>query len=115
MKANRWHHRINRGGTTLAATPVNVHRIKEPVMPGMPAWLKSQLEGRARTAAALGSAADQMNVCLSIAADLNAEGQDHTAAPVWQAAVVESHRLQDEAAALGIDSHDVGEEAARRR
>lgn len=114
-KANRLHHRINRGGTTLAATPVTVHRIKEAVVSGTPAWLKSQLEDRARTATALGSAADQMNVCRSIAADLNAKGQDHTADPFWQAAVAESHRLQDEASTLGLDIHDIGEEAARRR
>lgn len=84
-------------------------------MPGKPAWLKSQLADRARTADALGAAADQMNVCRSIAASLNAKGEDHTADPFWQAAVVESRRLQDEASAMGLDVHDVGAEAARRR
>lgn len=113
VKANRLHHRINRGGTTLAPIPVAVHRIKETVMPGKPAWLRSQLDDRARTAG-LGAAADQMNVCIRIAADLNAKGQDHTANPVWQAAVAESHRLQDEASTLGFDVHAVGVEAARR-
>ncbi|MFF2502167.1 hypothetical protein ACFVTY_02040 [Streptomyces sp. NPDC058067] len=80
-----------------------------------PAWLQSQLEDRARTANTLAAAADQMNVCRSIAADLNAKGQDHTADPYWQAAVAESHRLQDEASALGIDDHAVADEAERRR
>ncbi len=84
-------------------------------MPGTPAWLQSQIADRARTASALGAAADQMNVCLRIAADLNAKGQDHTGDRFWQAAVAESHRLQDEASTLGLDVHDIGEEAARRR
>ena len=84
-------------------------------MPGKPAWLTSQLDDRARTADTLGAAADQMNVCRSIAAGLNAKGQDHTTDPFWQAAVAESHRLQDEASAAGVDVHDIGAEAARRR
>lgn len=84
-------------------------------MPGKPAWLQSQIDDRARAAAALGAAADQMNVCRSIAADLNAKGQDHTSDRFWQAAVRESHRLGDVAAAYGHDVHDVGDEAARRR
>ena len=84
-------------------------------MPGTPAWLKSQLDDRARTATALGDAADQMNVCRRIAADLNAKGQDHTADQYWKAAVAESHRLEDAAGALGIDVHDIGREADRRR
>ncbi|MEU4502634.1 hypothetical protein [Streptomyces sp. NPDC024089] len=84
-------------------------------MTGTPAWLKTQLEDRARTATVLGAAADQMNVCRSIAADLNAKGQDHTVDRFWQAAVAESHRLQGEASVLGLDIHDIGKEAARRR
>jgi hypothetical protein len=79
------------------------------------AWLPSQLEDRARTAAALGDAADQMNVCRRIAADVNAQGRDHTSDPYWQAAVAESHRLEDVASAAGIDVHDIGREADRRR
>lgn len=84
-------------------------------MPGMPAWLPSQLEDRDRTAAALSDAADQMNVCRRIAADLNAQGRDHTTDPYWRAAVTEAHRLEDEATAAGIDIHDIGREADRRR
>ncbi|MGW7726244.1 hypothetical protein [Streptomyces canus] len=80
-----------------------------------PAWLQSQLDDRARTADALGAAADQMNVCRSIAAVLNGQGRDHTADPFWQAAVSESHRLNDVAAANGVDVHDIGAEADRRR
>ncbi|QES25853.1 hypothetical protein DEJ47_04745 [Streptomyces venezuelae] len=63
----------------------------------------------------MSAAADQMNVCRGIAADLNAKGQDHTSDPFWRAAVGESHRLAAEAEVLGIDVHDIGEEAARRR
>ena len=77
--------------------------------------MKSQIDDRARAAANLGAAADQMNVCRRIAADLNANGRDHTADPVWQSAVAESHRLQNVAATEGFDVHDIGEEAARRR
>lgn len=84
-------------------------------MPGMPAWLKSQIDDRTRTTAAVGAAADQMNTCRSIAADLNAQGRDHTTDPYWRAAVTESHRLSDIAEAAGIDAHDIGEEAKRRR
>ncbi|MFI1166533.1 hypothetical protein ACH4UM_23755 [Streptomyces sp. NPDC020801] len=80
-----------------------------------PAWLQSQIDDRARTADALGAAADQMNVCRSIAAGLNTKGQDHTSDPFWQAAVRESHRLNDAAEAHGVDVHDIGDEAARRR
>ncbi|MCW7941653.1 hypothetical protein AAW14_06305 [Streptomyces hygroscopicus] len=80
-----------------------------------PSWLQSQLDDRARTADALGAAADQMNVCRSIAADLNAKGREHTSDPLWRSAVAESHRLADVAAAHGIDVHDIGDEAARRR
>jgi hypothetical protein len=81
----------------------------------LPAWMKSRIDDRARAAATLGAAADQMNVCRRIADDLNAEGRDHTTDPFWQAAVAESHRLEDVAAAEGFDVHDIGEEAARRR
>ncbi|EPH46872.1 hypothetical protein STRAU_0038 [Streptomyces aurantiacus JA 4570] len=56
-----------------------------------------------------------MNVCRGIAADLNAKGRDHTADSFWQAAVGESHRLADHASSYGIDVHDIGAEAARRR
>ncbi|GGV45934.1 hypothetical protein [Streptomyces spectabilis] len=80
-----------------------------------PAWLQSQLDDRARTADAVGAAADQMNVCRRIADGLNAKGQDHTSDPYWQAAVGESHRLTAVAEAAGIDVHDIGAEAARRR
>ena len=80
-----------------------------------PAWLESQIDDRARTAGVIDAAADQMNVCRRIAADLNANGQNHTSDPFWQAAVRESHRLNDVAEAAGIDVHDVGAEAARRR
>ncbi|HCA85747.1 MAG TPA: hypothetical protein DEQ61_09765 [Streptomyces sp.] len=81
-------------------------------MPGPPDWLQSQITDRDRAADALGAAADQMNVCRSIAADLNAAGKDHTADPYWRAAVAESHRLTE---TFGLDEHDIGEEAARRR
>lgn len=84
-------------------------------MTGKPTWLPSQIADRTPTADAIGAAADQMNVCRRIAADLNAKGQDHTADPFWQAAVRESHRLNDQAGAEGFDVHDIGEEAARRR
>jgi hypothetical protein len=80
-----------------------------------PSWLPSQLDDRARTADALGAAADQMNTCRSIADSLHAEGKEHHDDPSWQAAVAESHRLRDEAEAHGIDVHDIGAEAARRR
>lgn len=80
-----------------------------------PSWLPSQLADRARTADALGAAADQMNVCRAIAAGLKAEGRDHTTDAGWRAAVRESHRLQDAASVHGIDEHAVGEEANRRR
>lgn len=80
-----------------------------------PAWLRSQLEDRARTTNTLGAAADQMNTCRNIAASLNANGTDHTTNPTWQAAVAESHRLNADAAVLGIDVHTIGDEAARRR
>ncbi|MEV7466152.1 hypothetical protein AB0O20_06505 [Streptomyces kronopolitis] len=81
----------------------------------IPAWMQSQIDDRSRTAATLGAAADQMNVCRRIAADLNARGRDHAADPFWQAAVAESHRLNGVAAAEGFDAHAIGEEAARRR
>lgn len=81
----------------------------------LPAWMKSQIDDRARAAGNLGAAADQTNVCRRIAADLNANGRDHTADPSWQAAVAELHRLEDVAVAEGFDVHDIGEEAARRR
>lgn len=80
-----------------------------------PAWLQSQIADRARTSDALDAAADQMNTCRSIAADLQAKGEDHTANPFWQSAARESHRLADEAEVLGVDVHDIGAEAARRR
>lgn len=80
-----------------------------------PAWLQSQLDDRARTASVLGVAADQMNVCRKIAAELQAKGVEHTSDPFWQAAVAESHRLDGVAEAAGVDIHDIGEEAARRR
>ncbi|MFF8784787.1 hypothetical protein [Streptomyces sp. NPDC015125] len=81
----------------------------------LPAWMKSQIDDRSRAAANLDAAANQMNVCRRIAADLNARGRDHTADPFWQAAVAESHRLEADAAAEGFDVHAIGEEAARRR
>ncbi|WP_405883617.1 hypothetical protein OG747_36550 [Streptomyces sp. NBC_01384] len=84
-------------------------------MSGKPAWLQSQIDDRTRAAAALGAAADQTNVCRSIAADLNSKGQDHTSDRFWRAAVAESHRLEDAASVEGFDVHDIGEEAARRR
>lgn len=80
-----------------------------------PAWLQSQLDDRARTADALAAAADQSNVCRSIAAGLNAKGEDHTSNRFWQAAVGESHRLSDAANVLGVDDQTIGDEAARRR
>lgn len=80
-----------------------------------PAWLESQLADRARTAGAVAAAAEQMNVCRAIAADLNAQGREHTADPFWQAAVSEQHRLVDVAEARGVDVHDIGAEADRRR
>jgi hypothetical protein len=80
-----------------------------------PSWLPSQLAYRAATADNLGAAADQMNQCQSIAADLNADGKTHHDNPAWQAAVRESHRLNAAAEGDGIDVHDIGAEAARRR
>ena len=80
-----------------------------------PAWLASQIADRTRTADALGAAADQMNVCRNIAADLNAKGQDHTVDPFWQSAARESQRLNGLAAVEGFDVHDVADEADRRR
>lgn len=68
-----------------------------------PAWLVSQLADRA---------ADQMNRCIAIADDLHAQGKPHHDDPTWQAAASESHRLT---AASGVDAHDIGAEAARRR
>ena len=84
-------------------------------MSGKPAWLASQIEDRTRTTDLLSAAADQVNVCRSIAADLGAQGQEHHSNPFWQAAVRESHRLAKVAEDAGIDVHDIGEEAARRR
>ncbi|WP_199546615.1 hypothetical protein [Streptomyces sp. N35] len=77
-----------------------------------PAWLQSQIDDRARTADALGAAADQMNTCRSIAAGIQAEGRDHTADPQWRSAVREWHQMAD---AHGIDDHDISAEVARRR
>jgi hypothetical protein len=68
-----------------------------------PPWLVSQLADRA---------ADQMNKCLAIAANLHAQGKSHHDDPTWQAAAIESRRLID---ASGVDAHDIGAEAARRR
>ncbi|WP_306317257.1 MULTISPECIES: hypothetical protein [unclassified Streptomyces] len=80
-----------------------------------PSWLQSQVDDRARTADALGAAADQMNVCRSVAADLHAQGREHQSDPAWQAEVCKSHQLDADAEVLGIDIHDIGAEAARRR
>lgn len=80
-----------------------------------PAWVESQIADRARTTDALGAAANQMNVLLRIAADLHAKGQDHATDRYWLAALAESRRLDAEAEVLGIDIHDIGAEAARRR
>lgn len=79
-----------------------------------PSWLSSQLADRARAEKALAAAADQMNTCKQIAADLRAQGREHTSDPYWRSAVRESHRLADEAAVYGYDEHAVGAEAARR-
>jgi hypothetical protein len=68
-----------------------------------PPWLQSQLADRA---------ADQMNKCIAITAELAAQGRTHHDDPTWQAAARESHRLVD---ASGVDVHDIGVEAARRR
>jgi hypothetical protein len=80
-----------------------------------PAWLQSQIDDRARSAAVLGAAADQMNVCLRIAASLHAVGKSHHEDPFWQAAVRESHRLDAAAEVEGFNGQDVMDEAARRR
>lgn len=78
-------------------------------------WLPSQLADRNRTADALRAAADQMNVLLGIASGLHEQGKEHQSDPYWRAALGESRRLDAEAEALGIDVHDIGAEAKRRR
>jgi hypothetical protein len=80
-----------------------------------PSWLPSQLADRASAADALGAAADQSNLCRSIADGLHAQGRDHYGDPTHTAAVVESHRLGEIAEAHGFNGQDVMDEAARRR
>jgi hypothetical protein len=80
-----------------------------------PAWLQSQLADRARSADALGAAADQANACRAIADGLHAQGRDHHGDLTHTAAVVESHRLAGIAEAHGFGGQDVMDEAARRR
>lgn len=90
------------------------HQPQQHTPGAHPAWLQSQTDYRARSAS-LGAAADQMNVCRTIADSLRAEGKDHTTDPTWQAAARESHRLTDVAAADGYDIHAIGDEAAHHR
>jgi hypothetical protein len=81
----------------------------------IPAWLTSQQQDRARTAEAVGHAADQLNLCRTIAASLHAQGREHHSDPTWQTAVRESHRLTEIAVAHGSDEYAVADEAAQRR
>lgn len=81
----------------------------------LPAWMISQQAERARTADVLASAADQMNLCRTIADTLHAQGREHHNNPTHQAAVIESHRLNRLAEAEGFDVHAVADEAARRQ
>ncbi len=83
--------------------------------PGNPAWLASQQQDRARAADNLGRAADQVNTCRAIAADLRTQGRMHQDDLTWQAAVRESHRLNEIAEADGFDEYAVADEAARRQ
>lgn len=115
IKADRLHHRLNRGFTVLAAEPVDITRIDRRMTMSKPAWLKSQLVDRARAADVLGRAADQSNKCRAIADALHARGCDHFGDPTWEAAVVESRRLDGIAEADGFNGQDVMDEAARRR
>lgn len=80
-----------------------------------PSWLSSQLDDRARTADALGAAADQSNVCREIASGLHEQGVDHFHDPAWRAALTEYQQRADVADMHGLDAQDIGDEAARRR
>jgi hypothetical protein len=79
----------------------------------LPAWLPSQQAARA--ANVLAAAADQFNLCRTIAATLHAQGREHHNDPTWQAAAAESSRLNNRAESVGFDEHAVAAEADRRR